>query len=65
MPPTPAPPGSARSAADLNQLIRALWRRADRVLTVEQRREYERLVVEWAQADRAERDAHGGAELAA
>lgn len=60
-----SPPGStpARSAADVDAEIRALW--VDGVLPEEQRREYERLVVEWAAADRAERAARGGAELAA
>jgi hypothetical protein len=48
-------PTAARSAEVVNRLIRALWQRTGRVLTVEQRREYEGLVVEWAQADQAER----------
>lgn len=62
-----SPPGStpARSAAVVDAEIRALWRLAGRVLTVEQRREYERLLMEWAAAERAERVGCGGAELAA
>jgi hypothetical protein len=40
-----------RSAAVVNEAIRALW--ADGVLTDEAR--YRQLVVEWAQADQAER----------
>lgn len=58
-------PTAPRSAAVVNDLIRQLWARAGRVLTGEQRREYEVLLVEWAEAYRAERAAHGGAELAA
>ncbi len=47
--------GSVRSAAQLNEQIRALWQRADgRLTTAEERREYELLVVEWAAAARAE-----------
>lgn len=55
MSPSLSRPTVARSAADLNRLIRELWQRAGRVLTVEQRREYEGLLVEWAEAYRAER----------
>lgn len=65
MSPSLSRPTVARSAADLNRLIRELWQRAGRVLTVEQRREYEGLLVEWAEAYRAERAAQAGAELAA
>ncbi|QDN57402.1 hypothetical protein [Streptomyces sp. S1D4-20] len=54
MSPTPHSPGSARSAAELNELIRALWQRAGGTLNAEQRREYEVLVTEWAAAVRAE-----------
>ena len=54
MPPTPHRPGSARSAADWNELIRALWERAGGTLSVEQRAEYEAYVVEWAAAVRDE-----------
>ncbi|WP_320784469.1 hypothetical protein [Streptomyces sp. CRN 30] len=46
--------GSARSAAELNERIRALWRRAGGSLTVQERAEYELLVVEWAAAARGE-----------
>jgi hypothetical protein len=47
--------GSVRSAADLNEAIRALWLRlGGRPVTVVERREYELLVVEWAAAVRAE-----------
>ncbi|MFE2970892.1 hypothetical protein ACFXKC_46285 [Streptomyces sp. NPDC059340] len=53
MSPTHAP-GSARSAAELNEEIRALWLRAGGTLSPEQRREYEVLVTEWAAAVRAE-----------
>ena len=54
MPPTPDPAGSVRSAALVNELIRDLWARAGGVLTVEQRREYEALLDEWATALKAE-----------
>jgi hypothetical protein len=48
-------PGFVRSAAVINADIRALWLRAGgRLVTVEDRRIYERLVVEWAAAVRAE-----------
>lgn len=62
---TPPGPTPARSAAVVNELIRQLWQRAGRVLTGEQRREYDALLVEWAEAYRAERAAQAGAELAA
>ncbi|MGB8940077.1 MAG: hypothetical protein WCD21_07545 [Streptomyces sp.] len=54
MPLTPQPPGSARSAAELNERIRGLWMRAGGRLSVEQRREYEQLVTAWAAAVREE-----------
>ncbi|KOV63960.1 hypothetical protein [Streptomyces sp. MMG1121] len=41
---------SARSAAEVNEEIRALWRRSGGTLTTEQRAEYQRLVLEWATA---------------
>lgn len=48
-------PGSVRSAAVVNEEIRALWQRAGGHLTMDaDRAEYERLVVEWATAVRAE-----------
>jgi hypothetical protein len=46
--------GSVRSAADLNDQIRALWRRAGGSLSSQERAEYELLVVEWAAAIRGE-----------
>ncbi|MCN9240972.1 hypothetical protein AB0L85_21955 [Streptomyces sp. NPDC052051] len=46
--------GSARSADDLNERIRALWLRAGGSLSAQQRAEYELLVVEWAAAKRGE-----------
>ncbi|MGW6737247.1 hypothetical protein [Streptomyces sp. NPDC055013] len=45
-------PGSARSAADVNEEIRALWLRAGGSLSAQERAEYELLVVEWAAAIR-------------
>ncbi|AKZ54447.1 hypothetical protein SAM23877_1398 [Streptomyces ambofaciens ATCC 23877] len=47
-------PGSVRSAAELNDEIRALWRRAGGSLSAQERVEYELLVVEWASAIRGE-----------
>ncbi|MEV0979038.1 hypothetical protein [Streptomyces sp. NPDC049915] len=46
--------GSVRSAADVNEEIRALWLRAGGTLSVQEREEYESLVVQWAAAMRAE-----------
>ncbi|UUU20535.1 hypothetical protein [Streptomyces sp. DSM 40750] len=46
--------GSVRSAADLNNQIRALWRRAGGSLSAQERAEYELLVVEWAAAMRGD-----------
>jgi hypothetical protein len=43
-----------RSAAEINQQIRALWPHPSVRLTDGQRREYERLITEWAEAVRAE-----------
>lgn len=54
MSPDPSRPGSARSADQLNDAIRALWKRAGGRLGPEERQEYEVLVVEWAAAVRAE-----------
>jgi hypothetical protein len=54
MPPTPDRPGSALSAAELNEQIRALLAQADGVLTTEQKQEYDDLVAEWAAAIRDE-----------
>lgn len=53
MPPTPDR-GSVRSAAALNEEIRALLARAGGTLTAEQSREYDGLVAEWAAAVRDE-----------
>jgi len=39
-----------RSAAEVNEEIRALWLRSGGTLSVEQREEYRRLVMEWATA---------------
>lgn len=39
-----------RSAAEVNEEIRALWLRSGGTLTTEQRAEYQRLVLEWAAA---------------
>ncbi|MFH0517807.1 hypothetical protein ACHBTE_11580 [Streptomyces sp. M41] len=47
-------PGSVRSAAEVNEEIRALWLRAGGSLSAQERAEYELLVVEWAAAIRAE-----------
>ncbi|MER6960067.1 MULTISPECIES: hypothetical protein [unclassified Streptomyces] len=41
---------SERSAAEVNDQIRALWLRSGGTLSVEQREEYRRLVLEWAAA---------------
>lgn len=46
--------GSVRSAAALNEQIRALWIRAGGFLSAQDRAEYELLVVEWAAAVRDE-----------
>lgn len=55
MPSTPSSPGSVRSAAALNEQIRALWVRANGQLSAEDRRAYEALVVAWAAAVLGER----------
>jgi len=47
-------PGSVRSAAAVNEQIRALWMRAGGSLSTQERAEYELLVVEWAKAIRGE-----------
>ncbi|MFF9161113.1 hypothetical protein ACF081_12730 [Streptomyces longwoodensis] len=51
--PDSADRGSVRSAAELNERIRALWLRAGGSLSATERAEYELLVVEWAAAIRA------------
>ncbi|MFI2433455.1 hypothetical protein [Streptomyces sp. NPDC018693] len=45
---TTVEPVSERSAAEVNEEIRALWLRSGGTLSVEQRQEYQRLVMEWA-----------------
>ncbi|MFF4015696.1 hypothetical protein [Streptomyces sp. NPDC001843] len=52
MSPDSTTPGSVRSAADLNEQIRALWLRAGGSLSAQERAEYELLVIEWAEAIR-------------
>ncbi|MFC9244597.1 hypothetical protein ACFT7S_11370 [Streptomyces sp. NPDC057136] len=52
MPPASAPATSVRSPAAVNEDIRALWERSSGVRSPEGRREYERLLVEWAAAVR-------------
>nr|WP_055564734.1 hypothetical protein [Streptomyces atriruber] len=51
---TPPAVGSARSADELNRLIRALWPHPAVRLPSEQRAEYEVLVAEWTRAEQAE-----------
>ena len=46
--------GSARSAAELNEQIRALLAQSGGVLSAEQKRAYDDLVTRWAAAIRAE-----------
>ncbi|MEU3840271.1 hypothetical protein AB0E88_09590 [Streptomyces sp. NPDC028635] len=45
--------GSVRSAAEVNEEIRALWLRAGGSLSAQEREEYELLVVQWAAAVRS------------
>jgi len=54
MPSTPVSPGSVRSAAVLNEEIRALWADPRVRLTAEGRARLEELYTEWAAAVRAE-----------
>ncbi|MFJ6833950.1 hypothetical protein [Streptomyces sp. NPDC091209] len=54
MSPEVTPPGSVRSAAALNEQIRALWTRTGGSLSAQERAEYELLVVKWAEAIRGE-----------
>ena len=44
------PERTERTAAEVNEAIRALWFRSGGTLNSEQRREYQRLVLEWAAA---------------
>ncbi|MFE3037324.1 hypothetical protein ACFXKY_37435 [Streptomyces canus] len=46
--------GSVRSAAEVNEQIRALWMRTGGMLSAQERAEYELLVVEWAAAIRGD-----------
>lgn len=41
-------PAAERSADEVNEEIRALWFRRGGTLSMEERREYQRLVMEWA-----------------
>jgi hypothetical protein len=50
MPPTPPSDGDARSAEQVNDLIRDLMLRTGGWLTEEDRAEYERLRAEWVEA---------------
>ncbi|MFC8200102.1 hypothetical protein ACFWBR_37435 [Streptomyces sp. NPDC060006] len=45
-----APGATQRSSDEVNDEIRALWLRAGGTLSGEQRRAYQRLVLEWASA---------------
>ncbi|MEV6017230.1 hypothetical protein CW362_26280 [Streptomyces populi] len=54
MSPDATPPGSVRSAAALNEQIRALWTRTGGSLSAQERAEYELLIVKWAEAIRGE-----------
>ncbi|MGC5343570.1 hypothetical protein ACPXCE_19190 [Streptomyces sp. DT24] len=47
-------PGSVRPPAVVNAAIRALWQRAGSGLSPEDEAEYQRLLVEWAAAVRAD-----------
>jgi hypothetical protein len=52
VPPDATAPDCVRSAAEVNEQIRALWLRTRGSLSAEERAEYELLVVEWAAAIR-------------
>lgn len=54
MSPTPPPAGPARSAAELNARIRALFTHRDARLTDEQREEYRLLLAELRQVERGD-----------
>ncbi|WP_210587277.1 hypothetical protein [Streptomyces sp. GESEQ-35] len=47
---TTVEPASDRSADEVNEEIRALWRRSGGTLSGEQREKYQLLVLEWAAA---------------
>jgi len=52
MPPTPPPSGRARSAAELNAAIRALFAHRDARLDDAQREQYRQLVAELLEVER-------------
>ena len=54
MSPNPPAPGPVRSAAVVNEAIRALWARAGGTLTPWERAEYEELLAEYAAAVQAD-----------
>ncbi|MEU5665335.1 hypothetical protein ACIP3D_11640 [Streptomyces longwoodensis] len=54
---TSVEPVSERSAAEVNEEIRALWLRSGGTLSVAQRAEYQRLVLEWAAVAQQRADA--------
>lgn len=54
MPPTPPPSGRARSAAELNAAIRALFAHRDARLSDEQREQYRQLVAELLEVERGD-----------
>ncbi|MEU6351397.1 hypothetical protein ABZ896_18995 [Streptomyces sp. NPDC047072] len=47
---TTVEPATDRSADEVNEEIRALWRRSGGTLSGEEREAYQRLVLEWAAA---------------
>lgn len=54
MSPEPNDRGSARTSAEWNDQIRALWFRAGGTLTPDERAEYEQMLIRWAAAIKAE-----------
>ncbi|MEU0831318.1 hypothetical protein [Streptomyces sp. NPDC005969] len=54
MPIASSPATPVRSPAEVNADIRALWARSGAALSPEGRQEYERLLVEWEAAVRAD-----------
>lgn len=54
MTPEPCRPGSARSVAEINEEIRALWSHPQVPLTAVQREEYARLCAELRQVERGD-----------
>lgn len=61
------PRAARRTAEEVNEEIRALWRHARGRLDAEQRRDYQRLVTEWAAASEAQatNEAHAAPEAQA